>query len=303
MKGRGCRTGLISLGSAVRIRLSLPKIKNSIMKKLSLFCLTLNPEHEKIIKDLSLIPVGLGNKKFPLGFFTDKQNENISIKNPFYGEYTFHYWIWKNYIDKINSEWIGFCQYRKFFVLKKVNVNNLSLNELKKNLLTNLNDEFKNYDCILGEKFSVENFKNTKILKKHLFHFLKSPKALFFKKNRTLLFHFDLFHGKGNLEKAIDLLDSNNRNEFRKFVKNNTSFNPHNMFICRTKLLKSYYCSVFPWLKKCEKIFGFNNLEGYGMKRIYGFLAERYLSYWFLKNCKVKELPIIVKDISDYKNL
>ena len=50
-------------------------------------------------------------------------------------------------------------------------------------------------------------------------------------------------------------------------------------------------------------IFGFNELKGYGMKRIYGFLAERFLSYWFLKNFKVKELPIIVKNVSDYKDL
>ena len=33
-------------------------------------------------------------------------------------------------------------------------------------------------------------------------------------------------------------------------------------------------------LERCEEIFGFN-LEGYGKIRIYGFLAERYLSYWF----------------------
>ena len=43
--------------------------------------------------------------------------------------------------------------------------------------------------------------------------------------------------------------------------------------------------------------------EGYGLKRIYGFLAERFLSYWFKKNYKVKELPIIVKNLSDYKDL
>ena len=86
-------------------------------------------------------------------------------------------------------------------------------------------------------------------------------------------------------------------------MENNTSFNPHNMFICKTKILKKYYEVIFPWLKKCEKISGFNNLKGYGSQRIYGFLAERFLSYWFTKNFKVKELPIIGKDLSDYKNL
>ena len=59
---------------------------------------------------------------------------------------------------------------------------------------------------------------------------------------------------------------------------------------------------MFPWLHRCEKIFGFTDLNDYGMKRIYGFLAERYLSYWFKKNTKVKELPILFKDLSDYKN-
>ena len=61
--------------------------------------------------------------------------------------------------------------------------------------------------------------------------------------------------------------------------------------------LRNYYNSVFPWLKRCEDVFGFN-LEGYGLKRIYGFLAERYMSYWFRKNTKFKTLPIIFKDIT-----
>ena len=40
-------------------------------------------------------------------------------------------------------------------------------------------------------------------------------------------------------------------------------------------------------------------LEGYGLKRIYGFLAERYMSFWFQKYTKFKTLPITFKDISD----
>ena len=91
--------------------------------------------------------------------------------------------------------------------------------------------------------------------------------------------------------------------DFRKFVNTKTSFNPHNMFICKTKYLKDYYETIFPWLKKCENLFKDKKLDGYGMQRIYGFLAERFLSYWFSKNFKVKELPIIVKDLSDYNPL
>ena len=99
------------------------------------------------------------------------------------------------------------------------------------------------------------------------------------------------------------MLDQKNKNDFKEFVYNKTSFNPHNMFICKTKHLVEYYETIFPWLEKCENLFKDKKLEGYGMQRIYGFLAERFLSYWFTKNYKVKELPIIVKDLSDYSPL
>ena len=67
------------------------------------------------------------------------------------------------------------------------------------------------------------------------------------------------------------------------------------MFICKTKLLNNYYETVFPWLKKCEEIFGFKKLKGYGMQRIYGFLAERFLSYWFIKIIKLKNYQLLLK--------
>ena len=109
-----------------------------------------------------------------------------------------------------------------------------------------------------------------------------------------------MMHGNKNLDKAIDLLNQEDREDFRRFVNSEVSFNPHNMFICKSQnILNNYYNAIFPWLTRCEKEFGFN-LEGYGLKRIYGFLAERYLSYWFRKYTKFKTLPIIFADISKF---
>ncbi len=262
----------------------------------------MNPQHEQKIKKLSLIPVGLGKKKFSNNFLNDKNGINISNKNPNYGEYTFHYWIWKNYINNIETNWVGFCQYRKFFTKINIENNKVNFDLLKNNLITDITHDYDNYDCILGEQFSVENFKFIKFVKKNFIKIITSPKAIFYKRKRTIKFHFDIFHGSGNLDKAIDLLDLDNKEDFRKFVNSKTSFNPHNMFMCKKEFLKKYYESIFPWLEKCENLFGFD-LEGYGMKRIYGFLAERYLSYWFSKYCRVKEVPILFKDLSDYKYL
>ena len=72
------------------------------------------------------------------------------------------------------------------------------------------------------------------------------------------------------------------------------------MFICRSpELLNDYYNSLFEWLKKCESIFGFNPNKKYGLIRVYAFLAERYLSYWFKKNSNYFLWPIKHYDISN----
>ena len=155
------------------------------MKNISIFCLTLDPNHEKTIEKLSYIPVGLGSKKFSEKCFTDKTGENISYKNEFYGEYTFHYWLWKNYLDSIKTEWVGFCQYRKFFVKKKVDEKKLSFEDLNENILKTIEKNLDNFDCILGKSFSVENYKISKIIKNHFSVFIKNPSLFFFRKKKN----------------------------------------------------------------------------------------------------------------------
>ena len=59
--------------------------------------------------------------------------------------------------------------------------------------------------------------------------------------------------------------------------------------------MNAYFDSVFPWLERSEKLFDYN-LTGYGMTRIYAFLAERYLSYWFNKYTEPKTWPIFFYD-------
>ena len=138
-----------------------------------------------------------------------------------------------------------------------------------------------------------------KFLKKGLKIIIKNPSCLFNKNKRNIKFHFDMWHGENFLDKAIQLLNNNDRNDFNIFISTKISFNPHNMFMCKSKkIMKNYYETVFPWLERCEKEFGFKSLSGYGQTRIYGFLAERFMSYWFQKNTKYKTMPILFYDIN-----
>jgi len=255
------------------------------MKNLDMFCLTLEPNHYNFIKKLGYIPVGLGEKNFSKDWFSDKPGINISKKNKFYGEYTYHYWFWKNYLDKLEDGWIGFCQYRKFWSLEQHKNEDINFSNLNSKILKEIPKEFDNYETILGTPFFVNQFKLMKFIKHGFKIFIKNPFHFFSEKKRNINFHFDLMHGE-------------NKDDFRKFVNTEVSFNPQNMFICKSKQkLKSYYEDLFPWLERCEKLFGFENLKEYGLIRIYTFLAERFMPYWFRKNTKSTLMPIIFYDI------
>jgi hypothetical protein len=272
------------------------------MQKLKMYCVTIHDNHINLIKDLGYYPVGLGKEIKSREFIRDNTQINISDKNPFYGEYTFHYWLWKNNIIKSDDSWIGFCQYRKFWALAKENTEIKNFKDLNDIILKKIPEEYADSESILGEPLYVNQFKLSKFIKQNLITMLKKPILFFDKKKRNLRFHFDMMHGHGNLTKAINLLDEKEKDDFKVFLEKSVSFNPHNMFICKSKeKLNLYYNSLFPWLERCESEFGFN-LKGYGFKRIYGFLAERYLSYWFQKYTKFKLMPIVFKDISDFKN-
>jgi len=272
------------------------------MKKIHMFCLSTKPETLSFIKKAGYIPVGLGEKKFNNLWLTDITKKNISKKNLYYGENTFHYWLWKNKLKTLpKNTWIGFCQYRRFWHINdKKNSDQISRSVNQYNFLKSIlryeKKEWNDYDVVLGEPLIVDKIKLSKILKNGGINSILNNLSLFLKREVNVKFHFDIFHGNGNLEKAITKLDNINREDFKNFVIQNKSFNRVNMFICRKpKIMELYYKSLFKWLKKCESIFGFEK-SSYGRTRIYAFLSERYLSYWFKKNTRYLEWPIFFFD-------
>ena len=110
-----------------------------------------------------------------------------------------------------------------------------------------------------------------------------------------------MHHGYGNMEKAINLINEEDRNDFYNYLNISTSYNPHIMFIAKPNIHQKWFDTLFPWLLRCEEIFGFKELSGYDTERLYAYLAERYLSFWFNKYTKPKEWPWIVFDNKKHK--
>ena len=222
------------------------------MKNFSMFCLSLYPDHLNNLKKINYIPVGLGTNNFNNEWIGDKKGENISNKNKYYGEYTFHYWFWKNMIDNIsNKNWIGFCAYRRYWA----NNNNLKSDELTKiinndnfkdYILQDIKEDWSNFETILVEKTQFGKVKISKIIKNGGISSILRNFNSFIKNKTTVKFHFDIFHGSGKIDKAIDLLEKKERDDFRIFLANEY-FNKENMFICRSKkLIIEYYKSFSP---------------------------------------------------------
>lgn len=266
------------------------------MSQKKIYCFS--SEYFSYIDNLQYTPVGLGDKYFPQHWLRDNTGENISHKNSYYDMYTFHYWLWKNQISSINENtWIGFCTYRRFWS-SLCGYQNTNYKNFKENILSDIPNEWHNYEVILPEKLYFTSGKKIKILKNSPSFFFKNPSYFFFSKKHTIKTHFEIFHDPKILEISLQFIENKEKNDFKDYL-NNEYFHPWNLFFCRSKkLLTKYYESVFPWLFKCEDKFGFSKLglKGYKTQRIYAYLAERYLSYWFEKYSKYKTWPIIFLD-------
>ena len=266
------------------------------MTNLKTFCVSDIPS--KNLEKLNLDLVGVGQKKFSKEYLTCDNGINIQSKEKYYSELTFHYWFWKNMLNNLDENlWIGFCQKRRFWIKDNSSkINNID--DLKKNILRSIPNEWSNYDAFICEPIEVSPAKTIKLIKRGWKNWIKDPSILINKDKHNIKLQFDMFHGYGNLDKAIDLMKSDQKDKFRKYVNNNTKFNPNIMVISKKLILNKWFNELFDWLFQCERIFGFDNLSGYDTGRLYAYLSERYLSFWFNEFYKVKSCPWIFFDTS-----
>ena len=184
------------------------------MRNAKMYCLCLKDDLLEKVKKLNYYPVGLGIEKFSKDWTRDNTGLNISEKNQFYGEYTFHYWLWKNHLDKIeDNTWIGFCTYRRFWTYSN-DIKIKSLNELKKIIVKKPLNHWKKFDVILGNPVIFKKIKNLKLIKRNLFEVIKKPSMLF--NHNTLEDQFRVFHGSFFLDTAINLMPIKYQKDFKK---------------------------------------------------------------------------------------
>ena len=257
------------------------------MEKLEIYCIT--NKRVNFLENSNYNLAWVGKEARPNNYIRCDNQKNIFYKEQHYSELTFQYWYWKNLLDLNNKNWIGFCQKRRFWIKNDVAIEHINKDNILNHLLFEPQEEWKNFESIICKPISVSGVKKMKLIKRGWKNLIKDPTIIFNNQKKNIALHFDMQHGYGNLDIAIDQLQEEDKKDFKNFVNDNSLFNPHIMFIAKTEIANAWFKNLFAWLERCEKKFGFDSLKNYDTKRLYAFLAERYLSFWFKKYTKHKE--------------
>ena len=214
----------------------------------------------------------VGGSDVGLGRLNEISGYSIASKNKQFCELTAHYWVWKNIIPTLHpNDYIGFCHYRRYFTFG----NKISIDEIESFDPTDIICKIFNegYNCILPTplEFSQHTWIKNTIKYKRLF----TPYTKY-----RLIEQYDDNHILDDLLVAVDLLPIEHRNKFEKYIKTNYTLSAYNMYIARVKDFNDYFKLLFAWLFEVENKIDISSRDAY-QSRLFGFLAERFSSYYF----------------------
>ena len=210
------------------------------------------------------IHVGKAVSAVSLPFMGDNTGDHISEKNPYYCELTALYFAWKN----LDADYLGLAHYRRHFALKKPFFP-------KKN----------KFSYVLTEAQASALLKDWDIL-------LPKKRNYFIETGYSQYVHA---HPEEPLLKTKELLQSMYPDYMPAFeqVMRSTKAHRFNMFVMKKEILHNYCSWLFSILFALEKDLDISSYDTYN-KRVYGFLAERLLDVYLVKNkLAYKELSVL----------
>ena len=199
-----------------------------------------------------------GKEKY--GYLRDNIGNHISGKNANYCELTGLYWIWKNTDDSYK----GLVHYRRYF---------------GRNNLSNKISDICSYEYLLNCLKSVD---------------IVLPYVEYFKQNakEEILLHCCTEEIFDKIRQIIETKYPDYIETYDRYFNENKA-SLFNMLFCKREIFDAYCEWLFSILFVLEKQVDLAKLNTY-QQRLYGFLSERLLNVWVIKNkLVVKHLPVI----------
>lgn len=218
-------------------------------------------------KYYKILHVG-NNDSFEEFYLRDCTGENISYKNKSFCELTGIYWIWKNAFEK-EDDIVGIVHYRRYFT-----------NRMGDFLYT----YFSVKPQILSYEAIVRSLRKCDIL-------LPRSEKIF----RTVYQSYTDVHNEEDLQLtriAIEKTDKDYLEAFDQVMQSHYYYYA-NMMICNKNTYDAYCRWLFSVLTTLEKLIDLDKYKDDYQRRVFGFLAERLLQVWVVKNdLKVIEYPV-----------
>lgn len=202
------------------------------------------------------------NKDELADFIGDDTGDNISSLNNIFCELTVQYWIWKN---DHSSDFVGLNHYRRYFS-KKDHGTNLYYKYMNDVKVVCEGDEIAagdDFDFSKVDMIAPLRHHGEPVLRQYARHHVLDDMLLVSEQIRAI---------QPDYVNACD------------FYFNNCDYFHHtNMIIARKEIFDAYSEWLFSLLMPLADKKFFSNYDNY-QKRVMGFLSERLLSVWILKN-------------------
>jgi hypothetical protein len=213
----------------------------------------------------------------PEGFIKDNTGINIASQNPYYGELTGHYWVWKNFVPNTKAKYIGFCHYRRF----------LDFNITPQESLP--------YEPILEKDFKkkFKQYSEKKIMEIIDGYDLILPEPAFF---RSILYtQYMKWHPNNEMNLALNII----RDFYPQYVEiTKKVMAVHAMhtclnFIMKKELFNEYMEWAFGILNKLDEKVDWTKYTDYSEIRTPAFIMERFFNIWLAYNILAKNLKAL----------
>lgn len=215
--------------------------------------------------------------KGDIDIIKDNTEENIARKNRNYAELSGHYWVWKNFLPKNDSEYIGFCHYRRFL--------DFGLNETERfPFKPILDDDFKKI---------FDNYTQENILKSIQGYDIVLPYK--YPTDNNMLQQYLKYHPKKDLDvtlKVISELYPDYNEDVQKFMDSYELYSCLN-FVMKKELVEEYMEWIFKILFAVERKTNWNRYSDYMQVRMPAFLAERLFNVWLIHQLRTISLNIL----------
>lgn len=207
----------------------------------------------------------------------DNTDINIAIKNKHYGELSGHYWVWKNFLQKTDAQYIGFCHYRRFLDFNLTPIEEVPFKPIleskfqtifKKYTEKNILKCIEGYDIILPHKAAFESILYAQYLR---------------------------WHPEKDMNLALNII----RDKYPEYVETALKvMGSKEMYIClnfimKKELLNEYFEWIFGILTELEKITDWSEYVEYSNIRTPAFIAERFFNIWLTHVTETRNLKIL----------